>query len=99
MRIHRELLNGICVEGMHSVVGVIHTQLTSVEFRAIARVHGIVGTGLIAEFHEAEAFRAARLTIVHQTNVDDLSGLGEEMSNVFFVRLVRQISDENGRSA
>jgi hypothetical protein len=99
MRIHRELLNGICVEGMHSVVGVIHTQLTSVELCAIARVHGVIGTSLIAEFHEAEAFRAASLPIVHQTNIDDLSGLREEMTNVFFIRLVWQFSHENGRSA
>ena len=63
-------------------VGPVDTQLAAVEVSSVQDVDGILSSSFVSELTESESLGATRLAVVHQSNVDDLSGLGEEVSEV-----------------
>jgi len=74
-------------------VGKVHAQDTSIEVGARQSVHRILSRLLIGELAEAEALRAVGLTIVNQTNIHDLSGAAEVLTQVILGGVVRQVAN------
>lgn len=85
--------------GMRSVsAGVVYSERAAVEVRSIEGVDSILGSGRIRELAEAETLCAAGFSIHDDSDVGDLAGLTEEITDVFFGALVGQVADVDGAS-
>jgi len=69
-----------------------------VEVGAIEGADGAFGRLLVSELAEGESLWTAGVTVAHQTNVHDIAGLGEELPQLIFRRLVWQVANEEGVS-
>jgi len=68
------------------------------EVGSIEGVDGALGGLFVGELAEGEALWATSVTVAHQTNVHDVAGLREELPQLIFGRLVRQVANEEGVS-
>ena len=70
----------------------VHGQGTAGDFFAVERRDGRVGLGRIRESDEAEAARAAGFTIVQDGDVGDGAVFREEIAEIIFSGLKREIT-------